>query len=200
MKTLLQIVLLLTVVWSIDAQTSEWGPDSVYTEQAKYDVYIYEVYDDFIAVEKQLEPGQREFLIVNDAYLKKQQRGIRPVYYDLHNVEACIRSISQNIRPYVMEPVHQKKVFLMKLILNLSGRVKNVHFEYPSNLSIPATALEQLALDIEKNCYATFEMTEHAKEVLKGADNLPFYFGFYLDEIYYDTMDAEDKEYRYRLF
>ena len=40
----------MTVVWSIDAQTSEWGPDSVYTEQAKYDVYIYEVYDDFIVI------------------------------------------------------------------------------------------------------------------------------------------------------
>ena len=199
MKALLQIVLLLTAVWSIDAQTSEWGPDSVYTEQAKYDVYIYEVYDDFIAVEKQLEPGQREFLIVNDAYLKKQQRGIRPVYYDLHNVEACIRSISQNIKPYIKHP-DQKEFFQMKLILNLSGKVKNVHFEYPRNLSIPATVLEQLALDIEKNCYATFEMTEHAKEVLKGADNIPSYLSFFLDEIYYDTMDAEDKEYKYRLF
>ena len=198
MKTLLQIVLLLTVVWSIDAQTSEWGPDSVYTEQAKYDVYVYKVYYGyFISVEKQLEPGQSEFLVLNDEYVRTC-RGIRGIYYDLHNAEACIRSISQNIRPYI-KPSEPKESFSMNLILSLSGKVKNVHFTYPPNLSIPATALEQLALDIEKNCYVTFEMTEQAKEVLKGADNIPFYLSFYLDEIYYDTMD-KDKEYKYRLF
>ena len=198
MKTLLQIVLLLTVVWSIDAQTSEWDPDSVYTEQAKYDVYVYKVYYGyFISVEKQLEPGQSEFLVLNDEYVRTC-RGIRGIYYDLHNAEACIRSISQNIRPYI-KPSEPKESFSMNLILSLSGKVKNVHFYYPLNLSIPATALEQLALDIEKNCYVTFEMTEQAKEVLRGADNIPFYLSFYLDEIYYDTMD-KDKEYQYRLF
>ena len=197
MKALLQIILLLNIVWCIDIQASALGPDSVYTEQAKYDVYVYEVYENFISVEKQLEPGQSEFLVLNDEYVRNC-RGIRGIYYDLHNAEACIRSISQNIRPYI-KPSKPKDSFSMNLILSLSGKVKNVHFYYPLNLSIPATALEQLALDIEKNCYVTFEMTEQAKEVLRGADNIPFYLSFYLDEIYYDTMD-KDKEYQYRLF
>lgn len=199
MKALLYILFVLSFVPYGKAQDYDSMPDTTMVDHARYGTYIYEKHRGVVDVHKLQRPNYREDYTLNKKYFEKLREferkhkaliePFRPTFY-MQRMDVCIQSIIRNIRPYVKH-IGEGSI-LMRIILNGSGKIKNIYFRYPRYLSIPAVALERLTMDMKEHCYATFKMYE----VLEGADNIPFYLSFDIDAIFYDTID-ENATYTY---
>ena len=199
MKVFLYIIWGVSFIQIVLAQDCDSLKDMIFFEKAEHGIYQYQKKGINMYVDKQQSPDYKEDFVLNEQYFKELHefeqthrtllQPYRPTFY-MQRMGICIQSIIRNIRPYVKHTGEGS--FFMRIILDGSGKIKNIHFQYPSYLSIPAVALERLTMDMEKHCYATFKM----HEILEGADNIPFYLSFDIDAIFYDTID-ENATYTY---
>ena len=198
MKALLYILFVLSFILYGKAQDYDSMPDTTMVDHARYGTYVYEKHRGVVYVHELQRPGIVEDYVLNkDAVREIVEKGMEfslPTFYLQHS-DKCSDAVVRNIKPYLSkEYLGKRKTFFVKMILDSTGKIKNIYFRYPRGIDIPATVLETLFLDLKENCYVTFRKTD----LLEDANNVPFLLQIGLDEIYYDTLDRS-KVYECRL-